>query len=125
MAAWRFISSLYKVHWDNLTVDNSNMSFRNKVKSKFSQQVIKKPVNNKGKNLIKPFYVSPLPPSILAKSPKEMNEISKFFKKNPPPTLKKSYIHVSSSQNTSNITREAFKIKDAFLNLQDRKIEQV
>jgi len=125
MAAWGFISSLYKAHWDNLTVDDSKMSFRNKVKSKFSQQVIKESVNNKGKNTIKPSYVSPLPPPILAKSPKEINEISKFFKKNSLSVLKKSYAHVSSSQNMSNIARETLKIKDAFPNLQDRKIEQV
>ena len=125
MAAWGFISFLYKAHWDNLTVDDSKMSFRNKVKSKFSQQIIKEPVNNKGKNLIKPSYVSPLPSPIPAKSPKEMNEISKFFKKNPPSVLKKSYVHVSSSQNMLNIARETLKIKDAFLNLQNRKIEQV
>jgi len=36
MAAWEFISSLYKAHWDSLKVDNSNMPFRNKVKSKFN-----------------------------------------------------------------------------------------
>jgi len=54
-----------------------------------------------------------------------VNEISKFFKKNPPPTPKKSYAQVSSSQNVSNITRETLKIKDAFPNLQNRKIEQV
>ena len=34
--AWRFITSLYESYWDNLTVDSTNMFFRNMVKSKFS-----------------------------------------------------------------------------------------
>ena len=34
--AWRFISFLYEVYWDSLIVNDSNTSFRNMVKSKFS-----------------------------------------------------------------------------------------
>jgi len=34
--AWGFILFLYKVHWDSLVVNNTNISFRNKVKSKLS-----------------------------------------------------------------------------------------
>jgi len=34
--AWEFILSLYKVHWDNLVINDTNILFRNKVKSKFS-----------------------------------------------------------------------------------------
>jgi len=37
--AWGFISSLYEVHWDSLIMDDTNISFRNKVKSKLSPQV--------------------------------------------------------------------------------------
>ena len=37
MAVWGFISSLYKAYWDSLKVNDSNMPFRNKVKSKFNQ----------------------------------------------------------------------------------------
>jgi len=63
-AAWRFILSLYKAHWDSLIMDDTNMWFRNKVKSKFSSQVFKKLTNNKGKNTVKPSYISTLLSSI-------------------------------------------------------------
>ena len=35
-AVWRFITALYLSQWDSLTVDGTNQSFRNNVKSKFS-----------------------------------------------------------------------------------------
>jgi len=79
--AWRFISSLYEAHWDSLIVVNSNTSFRNRVMSKFSPQVVKTSSNGKGKNIVKPASILFIPPSILAKSPKEVYEILKFFKK--------------------------------------------
>ena len=81
--AWRFILFLYKVYWDSFVVNNTNILFRNKVKSKFSPQVSKKPTSNKDKNMVKPFYISILPSPILAKLLKEINEISKYFKKKP------------------------------------------
>ena len=65
------------------------MSFRNKVKSKFSPQIIKAPINVKDKELVKPIYISSLSPPILAKLLKEVNKISKYFKKIPP-QLRKS-----------------------------------
>ena len=77
-------------------MDDSKISFRNKVKSKFNPQTTKTPVNNKGKNIVKPTYISPLLSPIPAKMPKEVNEISKFFKKNDKPQ-KKSYTQVSSN----------------------------
>jgi len=89
------------------------MSFRNKVKSKFNPQTTKTPVNNKGKDTVKPTYISPLPPPILAKIPKEVNEISKFFRKNNKPQ-KKSYAQVSSNSQSSNIAMNTLKIKKMF-----------
>jgi len=54
-ATWRFISSLYEAHWNSLTADDSNMSFRNKLKSKFNQQTGKLVVNkDKNKNPVNP-----------------------------------------------------------------------
>jgi len=35
-AAWEFILAIYKLYWNNLVIDETNMSFRNKVNSKFS-----------------------------------------------------------------------------------------
>jgi len=106
-------------------VDDAKTSFKNKVKSKFSLQISKTPVNVKDKDIVKPTYVSPLPPPILAKLPKEVIEISKYFKKNSPLALRKSYTQVSSNLSTLNITKETLKIKKAFLNLQNKKIKQV
>jgi len=80
--ACEFISAIYKSHWNSLYVDDSRTSFRNQVKSKFNPNVNKTLVNGKGKETVKATYVSPLPSPILVKSPKEVNEISKFFKKN-------------------------------------------
>jgi len=99
------------------------MSFRNKVKSKFSSQVFKEPTSNKGKNIVKPSYISTLLPPIPAKLSKEVNEISKYFKKNPVSMQKKAYVQASS--NESNAAIEMLKIKEAFSNLQNKKIKLV
>lgn len=85
------------MHWDSLIVDDTKTSFRNKIKSKFSPQIGKTPINVKDKDIVKPTYVSPLPPPILAKSPKKVIEILKYFKKNLPSAQKKSYTQVSSN----------------------------
>ena len=79
---WELLSPVYDLYWDGLYIDDSKMLFRNKVKSKFNLQVSWALVNNKGKEIVKPTYVSPLLPPILVKTPKEVNEISKYFKKN-------------------------------------------
>jgi len=100
------------------------MLFRNKLKSKFNQQV-SKPAIYKGTNPVNPSYISILSSPIPAKFPKEVNKISKFFKKNTSPMPKKSYMQASSKQNVSNITRETLKIKNTFSNLQNKKIDQV
>jgi len=81
--------------------------------------------NDKGKNTVKLVTISLLPPPIPAKSPKEVNEISKYFKKKPAPQQKKSYAQASSPTNTTNIARNTLKIKEMFPNLKDHKIEQI
>jgi len=85
--------------------------------------------NSKGKNKVNPPYVSMLSLSIPAKSPKEINKISKFFKKNHPLNVnKKSYTQASSNgsnSNSTNMARETLKIKKAFPSLQNKKIEQI
>jgi len=124
-AAWEFILFLYKVHWDSLIVDNSNILFRNMIKSKFSPQVVKTPSNGKDEDIVKLASTSSIAPPISAKSPKKVYEILKFFKKKPAIQQKKSYTQASSNTNVSNITRNTLKIKETFLNFQDCKIEQV
>jgi len=94
------------------------MLFRNKLKSKFNQQTGKLVINkDKNKNPVNPSYISTLSSSILAKSSKEINKISKFFKKKSPPELKKLYAQAFSKQNALEIARETLRIKDAFPNL--------
>ena len=108
------------------------MTFRSKVKSKFNPQVIKPIISVKDKATVKPIFVFALLSPILAKSQKEVNEISKYFKKNNKPSLLKSYMQASSSSkktisstSTSNITRNALKIKETFPNLPNRKIDLI
>ena len=109
-AVWDFLSAIYDLHWDSLYVDDSKTSFRSKVKYKFNPQVTKILVNNKGKESVKPTYVSPLPPPIPVKTPKEVNEISKYFKKNNSPQ-RKSYTQASFKSQNSNIAMNTLKIK--------------
>jgi len=58
--------------------------------------------------------------------PKEINEISKFFKKNNQPTekkdIRKSYVQVFFSTTS---TREVLKIKETFPNLRAKKIKNI
>jgi len=55
--------------------------FRNKVKSKFTPQVPKLVNNNKGKEVVKPTFISSISSPIPAKLQKEIIELSKYFKK--------------------------------------------
>jgi len=73
------------------------MSFRNKVKLKFSPQVSRPQASIKGKETAKPTFVSSLSSLIPAK---EVNEISKYFK-----------------NSFSNITLDTLKIKESFPHL--------
>jgi len=55
---------------------------------------------------------------------KEVNEISKFFKKNNN-SQKKSYAQAFSKSQNSNIIMNTLKIKEMFSKLQNHKIDQV
>jgi len=81
--AWDFISAIYDSGWNALSVDN-NISFRNKVASKFTPKINNNnnPKNKSSKNNNKLATVSRLSPPISAKLPKEVKNIVKFFKKN-------------------------------------------
>ena len=130
-AIWEFISAVYDSHWDTLYADNNNMTFRNKVKSKFSPQARNiQTSSNKGKDVVKPTFVSAIPPPIPAKLPKEVKEILKFFRKIEKPAMNKSYAQAFSSKpkpnaTSSNITMNTLKIKEAFPNLPNRKIDTI
>ena len=125
--AWEFISALYTSQQNNLMVDSTNRSFRNNVKSKFSPQVVKETTKSKETNMANTPYISSLPSLILDKLDKEVNKILKYFKKQQPAnSQKKSYAQVSAKlSNPTNVARETLKIKEAFPNLQSKKIEIV
>ena len=131
-AVWKFLSSIYDSYWDGLYVNNTNTTFRNKVSSKFTPWVSKNlNSNNKRKETVKPTFISPIPPPILAKTQKEVDELLKYFKKNTNSQQKKSYANATSSTKQpslsapKNIVKKMLKIKETFLNLPNKKIEQV
>jgi len=124
--------AIYESRWDSLFVDKSKTTFRNKVESKFGPQVIHPQSNNKGKKIVKLTFVSSLPLPILEKLPKEVNKISKYFKKNDKQPQRKSYAQASFLSKSilflnlsSNIALDTLKIKEIFLHLQNKKIDQV
>ena len=82
--------------------------------------------NNKEKNGLSPANINRLPPPIPAKSPKEVNEILKFFKNNKtvnlPTNKSKSYAQ-ASKQNTS--TADVIKIKETFPSVGIKEINQI
>jgi len=112
-------------------VDNNKTTFRNKVKSKFNPQITRPQVNNKGKETAKHIFIFSLSPPIPAKLQKEVNKISKYFKKSDKPPQKKSYIQASSqfklakSISLSSVTMDMLKIKEMFPNFPNKKINMV
>jgi len=132
-AIWNFLSFVYEAKWDALYTDHKSNTLRTKILSKFTQRMI--PPNNGNKKDIPKSVpvtinkVSPLLP-LLAKSKKEINTISKYFKK---PMVDnsahgtnvnsgKSYAQASK---TSASTSEVLKIKETFPSLNAQKIDQV
>lgn len=89
--------------------------------------MVKETVKPKNTNIAYSPYVSSLPSPIPVKSTKEVNKISKYFKKQQPSNNKqKSYTQISAKQsNPTNITREMLKIKETFPNLQNKKIKVI
>ena len=129
-ALWKFISTVYESYWDTLYADNNNTSLRSKISLKFISQVKNILALGKSKDVAKPTFVSSISFLILAKTLKEVREISKFFKKINNSILKKSYAQASiSKQNSSvissNITMNTLKIKKMFSNLPNKKIDSI
>ena len=76
--------AIYKSEWDVLIADSNSNSFRDKISAKFTLKIKEHNASksNKGKSTDKLATINKLPSFILAKSPKEINDIVKFFKKN-------------------------------------------
>ena len=80
-AVWNFISSIYKSNWDTLHTDNKSNTLRRKIAAKFTlkiQSALQRPPKESVKST--PASIKRIPPLILAKSQKEVNIISKYFK---------------------------------------------
>ena len=80
-ATQKFVSTFYNAGWDSLVADTNNNSFRQKVSFYCTPKT--NPVKNskpKDKNNNKLAGIERLFPPISAKTPKEVNEIFKFFK---------------------------------------------
>ena len=82
--AWNFILAFYNMGWDTLIADSNSGSFRNKVAAKFMPKIDTSNTSkgNNSKSADKPVSIDRLLPLISVKSPKEVNKISKYFKKN-------------------------------------------
>ena len=89
--------------------------------------MVKEATKSKDSNTLHSLYVSSLPPPILVKLAKEINEMSKYFKKQQPTNHRqKSYMQILAKQfNPTNVARKMLKIKETFPNLQNKKIKIV
>ena len=122
---WNFISAIYKLSWNILVTNKDNRIFKQQVMSKFTPKVQETRKTTKGnKTINKLVSFAKLPPLILIKTSKEINKISKFFKKNTKLTEKKN-IRKSYMQALSPKTSRIFKIKETFPKLQTNKIDNI
>ena len=126
-AVWKFLSTIYNSEWDLLIANKNNNSFKQKIVFKFTFKVnLIKTRKKEKKNMDKPVSFERLSLLILAKLPKEVKGISKFFK-----TINSAYRNKDTRKlyaqvlQLANNTRKVLKIKKAFLNLQANKIENI
>jgi len=84
---WNFISSVYQTNWDSFYTDNKATTLRVKISSKFTLRIAPN-TNKSNKDTTKHVLVTIekvlLSLSLLAKSKKEANVISKYFQNNKP-----------------------------------------
>ena len=126
---WNFISAVYQANWDVFYTDNKSNTLRAKIASKFMPRMA--PNNNKSnKKITKTIPVTidkiPLPPLLPVKSKREVNVISKYFQnKKPLVESKNSTMSYTQATKPSANTSEVLKIKEAFLALNAKKIDQI
>ena len=122
-----FFFAIYNSGQDLFIANKDNNSFRQKILFKCIPKVNSiKTKKKRKKNMNKSASIKKLPLPILAKLPKEVKEISKYFKTTSSAyrnkNTRKLYTQVSQLENN---TRKVLKIKKAFLNLQTNKIENI
>ena len=126
-AVWNFISSVYESNWDSLYMDNKTNTLKRKIAAKFTprvQPVPKRSTKETPKSI--PASIEKILPPIPAKSQKEINVISKYFK-NKQMEVKNSGTNKTyaqaSKQGTS--TSDVIKINDMFPSIRAKKIDQI
>ena len=127
-AAWKLISSIYNSGWNSLITNNHKNSFRQKIITfKFTLRVNpEKNGKKREKNSNKSTSIKRLSPLIPAKSLKEVNKISKYFKSNKITKANTNQAKLyAQAVKTSNNTKEVLKIKEAFPFLQAKNIKNI
>ena len=135
---WNFISSVYASKWDALYTDQKTNTLRSKISSKFTPRTPVPNGNSKkesSKSVLATINKAPPPPPLPAKTKKEVNIISKYFKSKQPESSKKNN-GTSSSNSQSNksyaqaskttpSTSDILRIKESFPSLNAKKIDQI
>ena len=117
-----------------LTANKNDNSLRQKISDKLTSRIILLTnCNNKPVNKPTTASINKMLPLIPAKSQKEVNWISKYFKNNKPddgPNTSKLYVQASKESSVqisklANNTSEIIKIKNIFSALNAQKINQI
>jgi len=113
------------LNWNSLITDKNSYTLRQKILTKFTPKV--KPItsgNNLNKSKLVPASIERILSSISAKFPKEVNQISKYFKNLKPTPVVKSNpkLYAQASKPVSH-TEEVIKIKNTFPVLSAKKID--
>ena len=121
---WNFISSIYNSGWDSLLSDKYNNLFRTKFSNKFT---LKSPKINSGLTLGAPkAEIIKLSSPISIYSCKKVLEKFKFFdKRKNTMTKAKTNIWQSYAQVANFKISDIFKLKENYLNLPAKKIENI
>jgi len=110
-----------------LSTNNNSTSLRKRISAKFTSKIQPTPQKiNKEKNSPTPASIKKLSLPILAKSPKEVNAISKFFKsgKTDNFSLSKAKSYTQASKQNINMV-DIIKIKKTFPSIGVKEIDQI
>ena len=126
-AVQNFISSIYKSNQDALFTNNKSNTLRKKIAAKFTPKIYLAPQRPSKENAKStPASTKRIPPLIPAKSQKEVNVISKYFKNKQlemqTPRNNKMYTQASK---LSTSTSDVIKIKEMFPSIGVKKIGQI
>ena len=118
---------VYSANWNSLHANKQSNLLRRKIVAKFTPKTHLAPSkNSKEVNGPNPANIERIPLSIPAKSQKEVNIISKYFKNIKLATNFKQPLELYAQASKQNIsTSEVIKIKEAFPSIGTKKIDQI